>query len=42
VIVIRYDDDIVLGFQYELDAIKFQFEFQQRLERFGCIPTRPG
>jgi group II intron reverse transcriptase/maturase len=35
VIVVRYADDFVLGFQHEADAVRFRAELQQRLERFG-------
>jgi RNA-directed DNA polymerase len=35
VIVVRYADDFVLGFQYEVDAVRFRADLQQRLERFG-------
>src|SRR5579862_5536551 len=35
VIVVRYADDLVLGFQHRADAERFQSEFQERLVRFG-------
>jgi RNA-directed DNA polymerase len=35
VIVVRYADDFVLGFQHEADATRFRVELQRRLERFG-------
>jgi group II intron reverse transcriptase/maturase len=35
VYVVRYADDIVLGFQREDDAVRFQAEQRQRLEHFG-------
>ena len=35
VYVVRYADDIVVGFQHEIDAVRFRTEQQQRLERFG-------
>jgi hypothetical protein len=35
VVVVRYADDIVLGFQHVSDAQVFRREFQQRLEHFG-------
>jgi group II intron reverse transcriptase/maturase len=35
VIVIRYADDVVLGFQYRTDAERFLRDFQERLVRFG-------
>src|SRR6476661_3386834 len=35
VIIIRYADDVVLGFQYRTDAERFLRDFQERLVRFG-------
>jgi RNA-directed DNA polymerase len=35
VIVVRYADDLVLGFQHRADAERFQSEFQERLAKFG-------
>jgi RNA-directed DNA polymerase len=35
VIVARYADDFVMGFQHEADAVHFQADLQERLERFG-------
>jgi RNA-directed DNA polymerase len=35
VFVVRYADDLALGFQHESDAVRFRTELQQRLERFG-------
>ena len=35
VIVVRYADDLVLGFQNRADAERFQSEFQERLAKFG-------
>ena len=35
VIVVRYADDSVLGFQYEEDADRFLEEFRERLGKFG-------
>src|ERR1700686_4750567 len=35
VIVVRYADDLVLGFQNRTDAERFQSEFQERLAKFG-------
>ena len=35
VIVVRYADDFVMGFQHEADAVRFRTDLQQRLERFG-------
>jgi len=34
VIIIRYADDIVVGFQYRIDAEQFQQELTERLRRF--------
>src|SRR2546426_6055895 len=35
VIVVRYADDLVLGFQYRTDAERFLREFRDRLAKFG-------
>jgi RNA-directed DNA polymerase len=35
VIVVRYADDLVLGFRNRADAERFQSEFQERLAKFG-------
>lgn len=35
VVVVRYADDFVLGFQHEGDAVRFRTDLQRRLERFG-------
>ena len=35
VIVVRYADDFVMGFQHETDAVRFRTDLQQRLKRFG-------
>ena len=35
VIVVRYADDMIVGFQFERDARRFLAELPQRLERFG-------
>jgi len=35
VVVVRYVDDIVLGFQYVSDAWRFQNELEERLSKFG-------
>jgi RNA-directed DNA polymerase len=35
VIVVRYADDLVLGFQHRADAERFLSEFRDRLVRFG-------
>jgi RNA-directed DNA polymerase len=35
VIVVRYADDFVMGFQYHADAVRFQEELRARMSRFG-------
>ena len=35
VIVVRYADDLVLGFQHRMDAERFLQEFRERLAKFG-------
>jgi len=35
VIVVRYADDLVVGFQQRTDAERFQSEFRERLAKFG-------
>lgn len=35
VIIVRFADDVVLGFQYQQEAQKFLAEFKARLEQFG-------
>jgi RNA-directed DNA polymerase len=35
VIVVRYADDLVLGFQHRTDAERFRQEFRERLAKFG-------
>src|SRR4051794_13531202 len=35
VIVVRYADDNVLGFQHQAEADRFLEEFQERLRKFG-------
>src|SRR5919108_597470 len=35
VIVVRYADDLVLGFQYRTEAERFLREFRERLAKFG-------
>jgi len=35
VIVVRYADDTVLGFQHQVEADRFLADFRERLERFG-------
>ena len=34
-IVVRYADDLVLGFQYRTEAERFLRDFQERLAKFG-------
>src|SRR4030081_2695335 len=35
VIVVRYGDDLVVGFQHRTDAERFLKEFRERLAKFG-------
>jgi hypothetical protein len=35
VIVVRYADDTVLGFQYQTDADRFLEDLRERLKKFG-------
>ena len=35
VIIVRYADDLVMGFQHRVDALRFLREFKERLEKFG-------
>jgi len=44
VIVVRYADDIIVGFQHEADARRFQEEMRERLGKFAlsCIRRRPA
>ena len=35
VIIVRYADDVVLGFQHRADAVRFLEEFKERLAKFG-------
>jgi len=35
VVIVRYADDLVLGFEHEADARRFQEELRQRLGKFG-------
>jgi group II intron reverse transcriptase/maturase len=35
VIVVRYADDIVVGFEHQADALRFWDEMRQRLQQFG-------
>jgi hypothetical protein len=41
VIVVRYADDSVLGFQYRADAERFLREWKERLQKFG-LELHPG
>jgi len=45
VIIVRYADDLVLGFQYRTEAKRFLCEFRERLAKFGlelhADKTRP-
>jgi RNA-directed DNA polymerase len=40
VIVVRYADDFVMGFQYRRDTERFLSELRARLEKFG-LPLHP-
>src|SRR6056297_726826 len=35
VIIVRWADDFVLGFQYQTDAKRFQLELRERFEKFS-------
>ena len=35
VYIVRYSDDFVMGFQYQSDAVRFQVELRERMEKFG-------
>jgi RNA-directed DNA polymerase len=35
VIIVRYADDFVMGFQYRQDAVSFRRELEERMENFG-------
>ena len=37
VIIVRYADDFVLGFQYQKDVVRFLAELKQRLARFDLV-----
>ena len=43
-IIVRYADDFIIGFQHENDARRFLDEMRERLGKFSCrcIPRRPG
>ena len=34
-VVVRYADDSVLGFQYQAEADRFLEDFRERLKKFG-------
>src|SRR3974390_780220 len=36
VIIVRYADDLVLGFQHRAEAVRFLNEFRERLAKFGA------
>jgi group II intron reverse transcriptase/maturase len=38
VVVVRYADDIVLGFQYQAEADRFLEKFRERMGKFGLEP----
>jgi RNA-directed DNA polymerase len=40
IIVVRYADDLVVGFQHRTDAQRFLKEFRERLAKFGLELTR--
>jgi hypothetical protein len=35
VVIVRYADDFVIGFQYRGDAQRLQKELEERIQRFG-------
>jgi len=35
IIIVRYADDFIIGFQYQNEALRFQQELRLRLEKFG-------
>src|ERR1022692_4072958 len=41
VIIVRYADDLVMGFQQRADAVRFLEEFKERLAKFG-LELHPG
>src|SRR5947208_14136436 len=41
VIVVRWADDFVVGFQYEDDGRRFQEELRERFRRFTCARKPP-
>ena len=45
VIIVRYADDLVMGFQHRAEAVRFLEEFKERLRKFGrrnFTRKRPG
>jgi RNA-directed DNA polymerase len=38
VIIVRYADDLVMGFQHRADAVRFLEQFKERLAKFGLEP----
>ena len=43
VIIVRFADDFIVGFQYEQDVRRFLAGLRVRLAEFGsCTQTRPG
>lgn len=40
VIVVRYADDIVVGFQHQADAVAFQSDLESRFAKFGLAVNR--
>jgi hypothetical protein len=41
IIVVRFADDVIVGFQYEHDALRFRDELRERLAKFG-LELHPG
>jgi group II intron reverse transcriptase/maturase len=41
VIIVRYADDVVVGFEHEAEAQRFRTELQQRMEKFA-LSLHPG
>ena len=44
VIIVRFADDFVVGFEYEQDAQRFLSDLRERFAKFGLelLPTKPG
>jgi retron-type reverse transcriptase len=40
-IIVRYADDIVIGFEYEVDALRFWDAMRERLKQFA-LTLQPG